>query len=129
MSPVDAADVQLAIGSIIKNFKRPIRDSKGNLRLQIIGEEAMVIRQNRIKVSGLKIEFYKDKEVDMEITSDESDWWPVEKRLTTSKGIHIKHPTLQVTSNSMEWDMDAESGVFKDNVKVLIKNGVIAEAK
>ena len=55
------------------------------------------------------------------MTSDESDYWSEEKRLTSDSGVRVEQPSFVLTSKNMDWDLQGSRGIFKDNVKVVIK--------
>ncbi|MEM6821575.1 MAG: hypothetical protein AAF558_06520 [Verrucomicrobiota bacterium] len=111
-----------AIGSIIKKFELPQRDSDGKLRLTIYGREATVMSRNRIKVNGLKIDIYQNGETETVLTSPNSDFWRIENRLTTQDGIAVEHPNFRLTAKEMNWELEPSRGSFKKGVKLMIKN-------
>ena len=115
------AQTDFAIGSIIKGFELPQRDKEGNMQLKIFGKEALVMSKNRIRVHGLSIDIYSAGKASTKMTSDESDYWSEEKRLTTDSNVQVDHPSFILTSKSMDWDLQGSRGIFKNNVKVVIK--------
>lgn len=115
------AQADFAIGAIIKGLELPQRDSEGNLKLKIFGKEATVMSLNRIKVRFLTIDFYNKGITETQITSDESDYWRIENRLTSSNNVKITHPTFTLTAKTMDWLITENKGTFQENVKVVIK--------
>jgi hypothetical protein len=120
-SPVAQAQTDFAIGSIIKNFELPQRDKDGNMKLLIFGEQATVISANRVKMEKLRIDLYQDGKADVRITSPESDFWKQENRLTTTQGVAITHPSFSLTSQKMDWELDANRGLFQGGVTLSVQ--------
>ena len=115
------AQADFAIGSIIKAFQLPQRDSEGNMKLQIFGDQATVITPNRIKVEKLRIDVYKAGQPEVEIRSPESDYWKQENRLTTNKGVEIRHPSFRLKADKMDWELDANKGLFQGGVQLTVE--------
>jgi hypothetical protein len=122
------AQGDFAIGSIIRGFELPSRDENGNLRFKISGERAIIISANRIEVQGLLIELFSDNKPSATVKSPSSDYWRLENRLTTSKGVEISRPGLLVSAKEMEWDLAKGQGLLRNNVKVILENRSAAEA-
>lgn len=53
----------------ITGFRVPDYDEKGEIASQLFGEKAEVQPDGEVRIKGLRVEFYKDKEVFMEVTS------------------------------------------------------------
>lgn len=123
------AQAEFAIGAIIKGLELPQRDSEGNLKLKIFGKEATVMSLNRIKVRFLTIDFYNKGVTETQITSDESDYWRIEDRLTSSNNVKVVHPTFTLTAKTMDWFITENKGTFQENVKVVINRNDEAQPK
>ncbi|NJK90581.1 MAG: hypothetical protein HC904_01375 [Blastochloris sp.] len=111
---------EFAIGAIIKGFELPQREADGSIKLKIMGKEATVMSLSRIKVRGLTIDFFNQGAPQTQISSEESDYWQVEKRLTTDKGVKVEHPNFVLTAQTMDWLISENRGTFQQNVKVVI---------
>ncbi|MEM9444468.1 MAG: hypothetical protein AAGA18_03870 [Verrucomicrobiota bacterium] len=116
------AQTDFSIGSIIKGFEMPQHDSQGQIKAKIHGKEATVMTSSRIKVRGLKIEFFEKGDTVMEITSTQSDFWRSQNRLTTDKGVKIIRPGLIIEAEQMDWELAGSKGNLKGNVKVKLTN-------
>jgi hypothetical protein len=75
---------------------------------------------SRIKVRGLNIDFYNKGVAQTKITSEESDYWREENRLTSSNGVKVEHPSFVLTAKTMDWQISENKGFFQENVKVVI---------
>lgn len=113
-----SAQMDFAIGSIIKDFALPQRDSEGQMKLQIFGDQATIISANRIKVEKLRIEVFQGGKPDIQIASPESDFWKLENRLTTQHGVEITHPALTLKARRMDWELNENRGLFQGDVTV-----------
>jgi hypothetical protein len=127
LAPQAPAQTDFAIGSVIKDFVLPQRDAEGQMKLQICGEQATIISANRIKVEKLRIEIFQSGKPEVQITSPESDFWKLENRLTTTRGVTITHPALTLQAQRMDWELDQNRGLFQGGVTVqLQKSEVLA---
>lgn len=115
-----SAQMDFAIGSIIKDFSLPQRNPEGELKLQIFGDQATVISANRIKVENLRIELFEGGQPDIQINSPVCDFWRQENRLTTRQNVIITHPALRLTANQMDWELNENRGLFQGNVQVTL---------
>jgi hypothetical protein len=115
------AQADFAIGAIIKGFELPQREADGTIKMKIFGKEATVMSLSRIKVRGLNIDFFNKGVSETKITSDESDYWREENRLTSSNGVKIEHPGFVLTAKTMDWQITENKGFFQENVKVVIQ--------
>ncbi|MDR1191359.1 MAG: LPS export ABC transporter periplasmic protein LptC [Verrucomicrobiales bacterium] len=117
-----AENPQFAIGSIIKQFELPQRNSDGKLQSTIFGKEATVMSQNRIRVRGMKIDIFNSngEDITTKLLSPESDFWSEEKRLTTTSGVTVTQPDFTLTAMNMDWDIKNSKGVFTKQVRVVI---------
>lgn len=116
------AQTDLTVGSIIRNFEKPERDADGNLKFKLHGREATVISQNRIQIRGIQIDLYEKGASVTQVTSDVSDYWMMENKLTTDQGVKITRPGLEITAQSMDWDLKEIQGILKGNVRVVLPN-------
>ncbi|MDZ4787537.1 MAG: hypothetical protein SH807_01190 [Blastochloris sp.] len=115
------AQADFAIGAIIRGLELPQRDKDGVIKMKIFGREATVMSLSRIKVRGLIIDFYNKGLTETKISSDESDYWREENRLTSSNNVKIEHPSFTLTAKTMDWLIMENKGIFQENVKVVIK--------
>ena len=120
-SPWLLAQADFAIGSIIRDFQLPQRGSDGKLQMMIRGEQAMVMSANRIRVKHLKIDIYSGEKPDMFMSSDESDYWRLEERLTSNSEVVVEHPGFTLRSEQMDWELNESRGVFKGKVRLKMK--------
>jgi hypothetical protein len=112
---------QFAVGSIIRGFELPQTDKDGNPLLRITGEEATVISENRIQIKGLSVELFDKNSKGARFVSKESDFWPLEQKLTTDKGIQILYPGVEMSSDLLEWNLAESKGVLSKKVRVVLK--------
>lgn len=120
-SPWLRAQADFAIGSIIRDFQLPQRGPDGKLQLMIRGDQAMVMSTNRIRVKQLKIDIYSGEKPDMFMTSDESDYWRIEERLTSSSEVMVEHPAFTLSAEQMNWELNESRGIFKGKVRLKMK--------
>lgn len=117
-SAADSASIPL--GSVVKEFRLPQRNSQGQLDGIITGREARAISVNRTEILDMKIDLYDQGKVSTTILSPRCDLWKLEGRLSTQSGAVIERPDLRLTSQIMDWEVGGHRGVFRQNVRVVL---------
>ncbi len=126
-TPSVPAQNEFAVGSIIRGFELPQRDAGGELKQLVFGEEATVITRNRIRIDGLRIDVFENQEPRTRIQSPQADYWDQEKRLTTSSGVRIQHPSFVLEAKQMDWELEGNRGMFQENVRVTLTRPDISQ--
>ncbi|QSR85147.1 hypothetical protein [Methylacidimicrobium sp. B4] len=117
---LEADSASIPLGSVVKEFRLPQRNSQGELDGVITGREARAISVNRTEIIDMKIDLYDQGKVGTTILSPRCDLWKLENRLSTQSGAVIERPDLRLTSQIMDWEVGEHRGVFRQNVRVVL---------
>lgn len=123
-------EANFPVGSIIRGFTISEPGPDGKIRYRITGREATVMGPNRIKISQLRIVFYRDfptQDIETEITSKESDYFTNERKLSTVHGVKIRRDNLTIEADEMDWILGQDEGSLRKNVRVVITGELIPQ--
>ncbi|MDD2677221.1 MAG: hypothetical protein PHP75_07125 [Methylacidiphilaceae bacterium] len=115
-----ADSASIPLGSVVKEFRLPQRNTQGGLDGVITGREAHAISVNRTEIIDMKIELYDQGKIGTTILSPRCDLWKLEDRLSTQSGAVVERPDLRLTSQIMDWEVAEHRGVFRQNVRVVL---------
>ncbi|VVM07886.1 hypothetical protein [Methylacidimicrobium tartarophylax] len=115
-----ADSASIPLGSVVKEFRLPQRNTQGALDGMITGREAHAISVNRTEILDMKIELYDQGKISTTILSPRCDLWKLEDRLSTQSGAVVERPDLRLTSQIMDWEVREHRGVFRQNVRVVL---------
>ena len=106
----------------LTDFSVPEYDNAGNLASELRGDYADILPDGRVRVRNLRIDSYKDNEIDMSITSPECEYREAEKTATSDADVRIARDNMVVTGSGFTWNSGEDRLVIKSKVKVVLKN-------
>ncbi|MDD4736247.1 MAG: LPS export ABC transporter periplasmic protein LptC [Kiritimatiellae bacterium] len=106
----------------LTDFSVPEYDAEGNLASELMGDYADILPNGNVRVRNLRIDSYKDNEVDMSITSPECEYYENEKTASSDADVRIARDNMVVTGSGFSWNAAENRLVIKSNVKVVLKN-------
>lgn len=106
----------------LTDFSVPEYDAEGNLASELLGDYADILPNGNVRVRNLRIDSYKNNEVDMSITSPECEYRESEKSASSDADVRIARDNMVVTGSGFSWDASENRLVIKSNVKVVLKN-------
>ena len=112
--------IPIPMGKSIHNLEKPFTNDAGELEYRISGSEATRKSINRIAVTDLKIELFKEGKEDMVITSPQADFWETKGLLSTRHTVKIDRGDMIITADTIQWELEPEKGVLRKNVRVEI---------
>lgn len=110
-------------GTLIEGFEIPEYTIDGKLERMIHGKRAVVPvdpKQTVIALEGLKIELYKDEEVEAIVTADACKYDRERRFVRSSSAVKIDSRDLLITGNEFAFDGVRERFVIFKNAKVKI---------
>ncbi|WP_093285050.1 hypothetical protein [Verrucomicrobium sp. GAS474] len=118
-SPLRAQQIgAMPLGSEIKGFSMPQRNTAGEMEANIAGETAKAVSISRTAIQGLHVDLYSDGKVASVITAPKCDFWNLERRLSGSSGVAIQRADLQIRADSFDWDFKTQTALLRNNVHV-----------
>ncbi|MBI2440726.1 MAG: LPS export ABC transporter periplasmic protein LptC [Lentisphaerae bacterium] len=109
---------------VLKGFRFPEYDEKGQLKYEITGDEAQVQPDGLIQIRNLKMTFYEQGKVLMQVTTPQCLFDRV-KRLATSKAaVFMERPGIKLSGQGFTYDAQAgRLEIFQDVRLVLRSTG------
>ncbi len=113
----------------IIGFRVPDYDDDGRLRAQLYGEHAMVLEDDEVEISNLKIDMYRDGKVVMTVFSPHC-FFDRETRVAHSTGrVLIESGLMTIVGRGFRWSAEAGRFEILHDSKVLVKEAAQAEMK
>lgn len=106
----------------LTDFSVPEYDAEGNLASELLGDYADILPNGNARVRNLRIDSYRDNEVDMSITSPECEYIESEKAASSDADVRIARDNMVVTGSGFSWNAEENRLIIKSNVKVVLKN-------
>lgn len=112
-------------GTLIEGFEIPEYSVDGKLERMIHGKRAVVPvdpKQTVIALEGLKIELFKDEELEAIVTADACKYDRERRFVRSSSAVKIDSRDLLITGNEFAFDGVRERFVIFKNAKVKVLN-------
>ena len=106
----------------LSGFRVPEYDEEGNMKSQLFGDLAQFLPNGIVRISNLKIEFYKGEDVDMRVTSPECDYGEKTKEAESESSVRIARGNMVVTGKGFTWKSNKERLVIRSDAKVVLKD-------
>ena len=120
--------VTAAIGQIIKGFRYPEYDEKGRLKFEISGDEAEVGADGLVRIKNLKMTFYEQGKVMMQVSTPWCIFDRVKRTAVSTADVSAVHSELELTGTGFSWDaQDGRVNVFS-NAHVILRGRGAAPA-
>jgi lipopolysaccharide export system protein LptC len=117
------AAAQLIPDAKILDFRIPEYDEDGQLKWVLRGDAAqMVPEEKRVRITGARVEIYRDGKVDMLVRAPECDYRQDGKKAWTDGPVEITARNLTIRGEGMQWDSAGSKMVLERNVHVTILN-------
>lgn len=116
---VNAAESNL---QVLKGFRYPEYDGQGRLKMEVIGDEAHMQADGRIKIINLRMVFYEEGRMSAEVTAPECIYDRAGNAATSTSEVTIARAEAMLSGVGFDWS--AADGRFKihNNTKVTLKN-------
>jgi len=114
------ADV--AVGQVLKGFRYPDYDEKGQLKFEITGDEAQVQPSGLIQIKNLKMTFYEQGKVIMQVSTPQCLFDRVKRSAVSSSDVCVERKEIELTGRGFAWN--AQDGRMKilSNTRVVLRN-------
>lgn len=112
----------VAGGQMLKNFRYPDYDEKGQLRFEITGDEAQVQSSGLIQIKNLKMTFYEQGKVMMQVSTPQCLFDRVKRSAVSSSDVCVSRKEIELTGRGFAWN--AQDGRMKilSNTRVILRN-------
>jgi len=104
----------------ITGFMVPELDKDNNLKSQVSGAKARYGDGDTVQISDLKIETFKDGDVDMTISSPECIYDRKTRIAQSESRVRIDRENMVITGEDYVYDSDKKTFEIKKDVKVVL---------
>lgn len=111
-----------AAGQMVKGFRYPDYDEKGQLRFEITGEEATVQPSGLIKIKSLKMTFYEQGKVMMRVSTPECLFDRVKRSAVSTSDVCVARQEIELTGSGFMWDAQDGRMNIVSNARVVLRN-------
>ena len=120
---------EFGVGMKISGFRVPDYDEKGQLRAQLYGERATVLEEQKVEITNLKIEMFKEGKVVMTVFAPHC-YFDMEKRKAFSEGkVLIESGMMTIVGRGFVWSSKANRFEILHESKVLVKKAAQKDVK
>ncbi|MDP2990879.1 MAG: hypothetical protein Q8O57_09995 [Kiritimatiellota bacterium] len=111
-----------AVGQVLKGFRYPDYDEKGQLKFEITGDEAQVQPSGLIQIKNLKMTFYEQGKVMMQVSTPQCLFDRVKRSAVSSSDVRVERKEIELTGRGFAWN--AQDGRMKilANTRVVLRN-------
>ena len=118
--PVTGQD--LDEGQTLRDFRIPEYDENMQLKSQLFGELAKIMEDGTVQITNLKIEFYKEGEIEMTVTAPQCTYDRGKKAASSKSTVRIARGNMVVTGKGFSWGADDKAFRIESKVKVVLKD-------
>ena len=101
----------LDLGSqVMKHIRYPDYDDKGQLKFEVLGDQAQMMPDGLIRVVNLKLILYEEGKVMMEVTAPECRMDRVKRIATSTSDVCVARSEMVLTGRGYEFTWDNNKG-------------------
>ena len=112
----------MAVGQVLKGVRYPEYDEKGQLKFEITGDEAQVQPGGLIQIKNLKMTFYEQGKVIMQVSTPQCLFDRVKRSAVSSSDVCVARKEIELTGRGFAWNaQDGRMQIFS-NTRVVLWN-------
>lgn len=115
---------QLASMGEIKDFRVPEFDASGVLKSEIYGDVAKPLSDNLIRITGLRIIMYKNKEVEATLTSEHCTVDRKSRDAFSNADVKIVRGNVVITGKGFRWGAETQRIEILNNFHMVMVGNV-----
>ncbi len=107
---------------VLKGFRYPDYDEKGQLKFEITGDEAQVQPDGLVQIKNLKMTFYEQGKIMMQVSTPHCLFDRVKRSAESSADVCVARKEIELTGRGFAWN--AQDGRMKilSNARVVLRN-------
>lgn len=109
-------------GQALKGFRYPDYDEKGQLRFEITGDEAEVQPDGLINIRNLKMTFYEQGKVMMQVSTPQCLFDRVKRTAVSTAEVNMVRSEIELSGRGFAWDAQGGSMNIYTNARVVLRN-------
>lgn len=109
-----------------KQIRYPEYDTSGQLKFEVLGDEARVLADGRISIVNLKIIFYEEGRVMMEVSAPDCLLDRVNRLASSTSEVCVARAEVVLTGRGYDftWENNLGNLKIRDQAKVVLKRGL-----
>ena len=111
-----------AAGQVLKGFRYPDYDEKGQLKFEITGDEAQVQPSGLIQIKNLKMTFYEQGKVVMQVSTPQCLFDRVKRSAVSSSDVCVARKEIELTGRGFAWNAQDGRMRILSNTRVVLRN-------
>lgn len=119
---VVAAIAQLQPGQTLGGFRVPEYEEDGSMRSQLFGDFARVLPNGLVEVEGVRVEMYRDGEVETRVASPHSLYDRQTRAVASTSSVSIIRGDVVITGDHYRYDPRNETFLIRTNARVVLRN-------
>ncbi|MBX7157884.1 MAG: hypothetical protein K1X66_05820 [Verrucomicrobiae bacterium] len=109
-------------GSVIKGFKIPRFNEKGETIAQLSGESAKIMDSERILIQDMRYETLEKHKPHFQFEAESGIFHRKAEILTSKKRVHFYRDNLKINGTGLVWNLKNNQCRMASNVVMLIQN-------
>lgn len=114
--------VSLHAQDTIENFKVPDYNEKGEKTSEMIGKTARFLRNGKIEITGLEIEFYENDQVKARMKAPQCIYDQRKEEATSDGDVEMERDNLVVTGKGFTYSRASQVFKIHNKARVVIAN-------
>ena len=111
-----------AAGQVLKGFRYPDYDEKGQLKFEIMGDEAQIQPDGLIQIKNLKMTFYEQGKVMMQVSTPQCLFDRVKRSAVSSSDVCVARKEIELTGRGFAWNAQDGRMQILSNTRVVLRN-------
>lgn len=122
MLAVATAQMSATMPQKILGFEVPEYDEEGRLKTRIQGAEALLLTNGTIQVKDVRLEFYREGQLDVTMTAPLCLYDRRTNRAFSDSPVRIESAVATITGVGFRWSSAEANAVIEDQATVVLKN-------
>ena len=111
-----------AVGQVLKGFRYPDYDEKGQLKFEITGDEAQIQPSGLIQIKNLKMTFYEQGKVMMQVSTPQCLFDRVKRSAVSTSDVCVARKEIELTGRGFAWNAQDGCMHIVSNTRVVLRN-------
>lgn len=109
-------------GQVLKGFHYPDYDEKGQLKFTIVGDEAQVQADGQIQIKNLKMTFYEQGKVVMQVTTPECLFDRAKRSCVSTAKVRVERQEMELTGRGFNYEIQVGRLQISQDARLVVRN-------
>jgi hypothetical protein len=111
-----------AVAQIAKGFRYPDYDEKGQLRFEIVGDQAQVQPDGLIHIVNLKLTFYEQGKIMMQVSTPQCLFDRVKRTAVSTSEVWMARKEIELTGRGFIWNAEDGRMEIHNQARLVLRN-------